>query len=102
MPDAMVTARMPLEKKEEGNRILKKLDTNPSQVVNMVYDYVISKRKLPFPEERKDHKYTKEEIAEAKAWVDSLCVLPKGNRFSNMSDDEIKMERLQARIAVNE
>ena len=97
MPDAMVTARMPLEKKEEGNRILEKLGTNPSQAVNKLYDYIVTKQKLPFPEPHKDHHYTKEEIERARAFVDSLSVLPKDNRFANLSQKEIKRERLKSR-----
>ena len=52
MADAMVTARMSQEKKEAGNRVLEQLGTNASQAVNRLYDYVLEKRQLPFPEER--------------------------------------------------
>ncbi len=97
MPDAMVTARMPLEKKEEVGKLLRKLGTNPSQVVNKLYDYVLSKRKLPFPEERKDHKYTKEEIQRAKEFVDSLSIPTTTGNFSSMSIKEAKRARLEAK-----
>ena len=50
MADAMVTARMSQEKKEAGNRVLEQLGTNASQAVNRLYDYVLEKRQLPFPE----------------------------------------------------
>ena len=46
--DAMVTGRMSPEKKEEGNRILASLGSNPSQAINQLYDFVIAKRALPF------------------------------------------------------
>ena len=39
-------------------------------------------------------RYTQEEIAQAIAWVDSI---PRKDRFSNMSDHEIRQERLIAR-----
>ena len=79
MADAMVTARMSQEKKEAGNRVL---------------DYVLENKKLPFPEEQGRRKYTQEEIAEAIAWVDSI---PRKDRFSTMTDDEIRRERLVSR-----
>ena len=97
MADAMVTARMPREKKEAGNCVLEQLGTNASQVVNKLYDYMIEKKELPFEEKKPKHKYTKEEIAQAVAYVDSICVLPEGNRFANMTDKEIKFERLRSR-----
>ena len=94
MADAMVTARMSQEKKEAGNRVLEQLGTNASQVVNRLYDYVLENKKLPFPEEQWRRKYTQEEIAEAIAWVDSI---PRKDRFSTMTDDEIRRERLVSR-----
>lgn len=94
MADAMVTARMSQEKKEAGNRMLEQLGTNASQAVNRLYDYVLEKKELPFPEQQGRRKYTQEEIAQAIAWVDSI---PRKDRFSNMSDHEIRQERLIAR-----
>ena len=58
------------------------------------YDYVLEKKELPFPEQQGRRKYTQEEIAQAIAWVDSI---PRKDRFSNMSDHEIRQERLIAR-----
>lgn len=94
MADAMVTARMSQEKKEAGNRVLEQLGTNASQAVNRLYDYVLEKRQLPFPEERERREYTQQEIARAVAWVDSI---PRKDRFSIMTDDEIRQERLVSR-----
>ena len=94
MADAMVTARMSAEKKEAGNRMLEQLGTNASQAVNRLYDYVLEKKQLPFPEQQERRKYTQEEIAQAIAWVDSI---PRRDRFSIMTDDEIRRERLVSR-----
>ena len=41
--EAMVTARMRVGKKEEGNRVLASLGTNASKAVNQLYDYVIER-----------------------------------------------------------
>ena len=94
MADAMVTARMSAEKKEAGNRMLEQWGTNASQAVNRLYDYVLEKKQLPFPEQQGRRKYTQEEIAQAIAWVDSI---PRRDRFSTMTDDEIRRERLISR-----
>ena len=94
MADAMVTARMSAEKKEAGNRMLEQLGTNASQAVNRLYDYVLEKKQLPFPEQQGRRKYTQEEIAQAIAWVESI---PRRDRFSTMTDDDIRRERLISR-----
>lgn len=96
MSDAMVTARMTPEKKEAGNRVLEQLGTNASQAVNRLYDYVIEKKELPFPEQRGWRAYTPEQIAEAIALVDSIP-RKQTSRFDNMTKHEIKRERLVAR-----
>lgn len=96
--DAMVTARMSSEKKEMGNRILEELGTNASQVINQLYDLVIEKKALPFPEEKAQQRtFSSEEIAEAKAWMQRLKVLPPDNSYATMTDDEIRRERLASR-----
>ncbi len=97
MADAMVTSRMPLEKKEEGNRILAMLGSNPSQAINQLYDYIIEKHALPFAPPREQRRYTQEEIAEAIAWVDSLRIPLGDSGYLNMTTKEAKRERLVAR-----
>lgn len=96
MADAMVTARMPIEKKEAAYRVFEKLGTNASQVINSVFDYVIENEAIPCAEEQ-SHVHTPEEIAEAIAWVDSLPSIPVSKRFTAMTDDEIRQERLVSR-----
>ncbi len=98
MADAMVTARMSAQKKEAGNKAFELLGTNASKAINGFYDYVIQNKKLPYAEKKEYglHKYSSEQIAEAKAFVDSL-VLPADNRFANMTLDEIKHERLASK-----
>lgn len=41
MADAMVTARMPLAKKEAANKVLAELGSSPSSAVNDLYDCII-------------------------------------------------------------
>lgn len=97
MAEAMVTARMSAAKKESGNAILANLGTNASQVINQMYDYILENKRLPFSVKAERHVFSEEELAHAVALVDSITTLPAGNRFSSMTDDEIKRERLAAR-----
>lgn len=45
--DAMVTSRMPEEKKRSGNRIIAKAGKTPSGFISEVYDYIIDEGALP-------------------------------------------------------
>lgn len=45
--DAMVTARMPEEKKRSGNRVIARAGKTPSGFIGEVYDYIIDEGKLP-------------------------------------------------------
>jgi len=93
--DSMVTARMPQGKKETGNSVLRELGTNPSQLINDVYDYVIKNKSLPF--KNKQDTFEQIDIHEALTFIKSIP-LPASNRFATMTDDEIKQERLNHRL----
>lgn len=45
--DAMVTARVPQEIKEQGNALLKSIGSTPTELVNAAYSYVIKEHALP-------------------------------------------------------
>lgn len=45
--DAMVTARVPIEIREQGNSILKSIGSSPTELVNAAYDYVLKTGELP-------------------------------------------------------
>ncbi|MCI8367422.1 MAG: RelB/DinJ family addiction module antitoxin [Eggerthellaceae bacterium] len=99
--EAMVTGRMAVQKKEDGNRVLRSLGVNVSQAINQLFDFVIENRALPFPEEHPAQNHTAAELAAAASLVDSIC-LPANNKFSTMSDLEIKMDRLRSRGLLDE
>jgi antitoxin component of RelBE/YafQ-DinJ toxin-antitoxin module len=97
MADAMVTARMSQAKKEAGSRILESLGSNASQLINEVYDYLIEYGSSPFaPANPKGREISPELIAQALSSVENMC-LPADNRFSNLTDGEIRRERLSTR-----
>ena len=101
MSDAMVTARMPRSKKEAGGRVLESLGTTASAAINDLYDYVISKRELPFGASSEGAASTADEIAAAMAWVDGIARVEPGG-LSDMTLKEAKRHRLIARGALSE
>jgi antitoxin component of RelBE/YafQ-DinJ toxin-antitoxin module len=88
--DGMVTGRMPQGKKEIGNAVLARLGSSASAAINQLYDYLIEYGRLPFSESAR---LDKDEVANRIALVDSIP-LPAGNRFTTMTDEEIRRERL--------
>lgn len=92
--EAMVTARMGAEKKDEGNRILASLGSNASKAVNQLYDYLIEERALPFERATVERRpRSKAEIAAAVALVDGL-VAPISDEYRDMSLKEARLARL--------
>lgn len=45
--DAVVTARVPVEIRRQGNEVLRSIGSNPTQLINAAYEYVISHGSLP-------------------------------------------------------
>ena len=104
MSDAMVTARMSATKKEAGNRILESMGSNASQAINEFYDYLISKKQLPWAEQKKtgskktiDTKALGAILAE----MDSMAV-QLDPKFAGMTAKEAKQHRLAARGLLKE
>lgn len=94
--DGMVTARMPIGKKEAGVAVLADLGVSASQAINGLFDYLIENGSLPFERARKQGSVSPDEIACAAAWIDGIS-LPAGNRFATASDDDIRRERLSSK-----
>ena len=101
MADAMVTARMPQSKKEAGGRILEELGTSASAAINGLYDYVISKRALPFGDHAAYTVPTREEIVEALAWVEGISEAEPGE-LSGLSLKEAKRHKLTSKGVLSE
>lgn len=45
--DSIVTARVPTEIKEQGNKVLKKIGSTPTELINAAYQYVLEHGELP-------------------------------------------------------
>lgn len=45
--DSIVTARVPTAIKEQGNAVLKKIGSTPTELVNSAYEYVLKNKELP-------------------------------------------------------
>lgn len=94
MADAMVTGRMPEEKKADGVRILQREGLSASQAINLMFDKVIEGQSAAFLAAPSSDR--RAAWSAAAAFVDSI---PKKRmtRFDDMSRAEAKMERLRAR-----
>ena len=95
MISSTITVRIDEAKKNRGNAILKQRGLTPSQCINELYDLMIEKGDILWENrEQTVFSATKEKIDEARAFITSI---PKKSRFSTMSDEEIKLERLKNR-----
>ncbi len=92
--DAVVTARVPQEKKDSATRILRDLGMTPSQAINRLFDYVIANKEVPFESKRR---HSPEEIADMLAFIDSLS----SPTPSTMTDDEIREARLSEKYSIS-
>lgn len=94
MNDAMVTGRMPSDKKTQGARVLQNNNLTASEAINLLYDKLIQEGSADF--------LTKDSTPKDVAWqnaarfVDSLSS-PQQSRFDTMTKNEIKAERLRKR-----
>ena len=96
MTSTMVTVRMDESKKLRGNAILKKSGKTPSDAINELYDIIIKENALPWKKERSGiATMSAGDVAEAKDFLQSIQVV--NSRFSTMSDEEIRSERMQLR-----
>ena len=53
--DAIVTARVPIAVKEQGNAVLREIGSTPTELINAAYRYVLATHELPM-EEAKLHR----------------------------------------------
>lgn len=93
MASAMVTGRMTPEKKRSGARVLEGLGLTASQAINQLYDYLIRTGQMPFGEDTRPA-ITAEDRRRAQSFISSM---QRRNRFSNMSDAEIKRTKMKQR-----
>ena len=96
MPDAMVTARMSQAKKDAGAAALKQLGVSASSAINQLYDYLIEKQNLPFDAHEQKEALSKEELAAALAFVDSIPQV-ESDEFDTLRADAIKQRKLIAK-----
>ena len=101
MADAMVTARMDAQRKEAGSRALAELGVSASEAINLLYEYVIKKGRLPFDRNSEDHASREQRLAESIAFVDSIPKIEIDERFDKMTMAEIRYERACRRALVD-
>ncbi|MBP3883731.1 MAG: type II toxin-antitoxin system RelB/DinJ family antitoxin [Olsenella sp.] len=102
MPDAMVTARMDAQRKDAGSRALAELGVSASEAINLLYEYVIKKGRLPFDRNSDDLASREQRLAESIAKVDSIPKFELDERFGRMTMAEIRLERARRHALVDD
>lgn len=94
MADAMVTGRIPEEKKRRATSILKREGMNASQAINLLFDRVIADGSAAFLSGA-----TPDRTARCRAAAQFVDAIPRSRttRFDDMTKAQIKMERLKDR-----
>lgn len=96
--DSRVSARVPVETRERGDRQLARIGATTTQLINAAYDYVIETGKLPrAPEKQKSRsrKLTEAQMAELRQRIaQTTCPVPAAY-FAGRSDESILEEELR-------
>ena len=93
MADVMVTGRMSQAKKQAGSSVLQSLGLTASQVINQLYDYLITHNATPFSTPAAEE-INKDTLEDALLFVQSI---PRENQFSSMTDEEIRRRKLETK-----
>lgn len=100
--DAIVTARVPLEVKEQGNAVLRKIGSTPTELVNAAYRYVLDHEALPqaepsLEEAAERHRaLSPERKAQIKAFVERTTLQAPAS-WEHKSFDELREEAMRDR-----
>jgi antitoxin component of RelBE/YafQ-DinJ toxin-antitoxin module len=70
--DAIVTARIPTEIKEQGNAILSEIGATPTLLINAAYKYVLDNKELPGKNTESRHQSRKLTAQQEKDFLLSL------------------------------
>ena len=100
--DAMVTARVPQEIKEQGNAALKSIGATATDLINAAYAYVIKSGELPQVKDSADagspRQLDQSQRAELRSILESMSVhAPKS--IKGKSFDELREETWEDRDA---
>ena len=96
--ETTVTSRIPVTTKTEAQRILKQNGTNPSRVINELFDRIVEEGGIDFLSPKAEDKNTPniQNFARAIDFVDSIPVSRNG-MYDDFSSSEIKLQILKGR-----
>lgn len=100
--DSIVTARVPVEIKEQGDAILKKIGATPTELVNATYQYVIEHGELPKANPSLDEvaerrrSLTPEQKADLKARIDRITLKAPAT-WAGKTFEELREEAMRER-----
>ena len=98
MIEATVTSRVPASTKKQVQGILKRNGTNSSKVINSLFNRIAKEGNISFLSNMQEEKEAlkKQNLERAVTFIDSIPIERK-NQFAEMSDSEIKAQRLKDR-----
>ncbi|RDB69094.1 hypothetical protein [Eggerthella sinensis] len=99
-PDTIVTARVPVEIKEQGDAVLRRIGSTPTELINAAYRYVIENGELPKTDSPLDEvavrrrTLTSEQKANIKARIDRMTLKAPAS-WSGKTFDELREEAMR-------
>lgn len=93
--NAMVAARVPIEVKEQGGKILEEIGSNPTDLINKAYAYVLKYGALPGDLEASqngagERQSVSSEMLDELRWVYEEISLPLEDAWGSTSFKEIR------------
>lgn len=101
-PDTIVTARVPVEIKEQGDAVLRRIGSTPTELINATYRYVIENEELPKTNSPlgevavRRRTLTSEQKANVKARIDRMTLKAPAS-WSGKTFDELREEAIRER-----
>jgi len=101
--DSIITARIPKEIRDQGDLVLKRIDSSVTELVNSAFEYVIKTGELPSKQrqfnasEKAIRKFDSAEQREQFIMHLKATSLPMSLEYANMTAKEIRAMRLAKR-----
>ncbi|MGN0059752.1 MAG: hypothetical protein ACI362_04590 [Coriobacteriales bacterium] len=94
--DSRVSARIPSETREQGDRALKKIGATTTQLINAAYEYLLSTGELPQAPHpaHSTGELTKAQRAQLQARLEQTTRKVSPEFFAEMTDDELLEQEL--------
>lgn len=96
--DPMVSARVPLELRDQVNDELRKIGSSPTELINSAYEFFLKTKSLPTPRpglKPGKRRLSKEDARKIQASLDSSTFFVPESFFDDKSYDELLADALR-------